>query len=327
MKFPSIRLDTNENPYGPSPKAILAYLKSVKNIHIYPDYREYRELLSSRLGLRADEVLPTPGSDRGLQILLQCLSKTYRRVVIPSPAFLMYTRFSRLFFNKVEQAPSWLGRDWDAVSSLSGKDAVLLAGSPNNPTGDVVEESVARRLLEEFGMVVVDEAYTEYWGNSLISMTSDFDNLILARTFSKAYGLASLRSGYLAGESSVLKRVEEATGPFDVPTPAVEASKAALEDEEWLRMVVEATSLNKAYMLSELNRMNRVKAYDSKANYVLVSVENAQMVFENLLADNIRVRVVTPEWGGVEEAFLRVTVGTMMELKIFLQALRRVLQS
>jgi len=327
MKFPQIRLDTNENPYGASPRAVLAYIKAARCMNRYPDYTEYREVLSSRLGLQAAEVLPTPGSDRGLQVLLQELSKNYRRVVIPSPAFLMYTRFSRLFFNKVEQAPSWLGRGWDTVLGLSGRDAVLLLGSPNNPTGEAIEESIAERFLEEFGMVVVDEAYAEYCGNSLIRILSGFDNLILVRTFSKAYGLASLRSGYLVGERSMLRRVEEAMGPFDVSAPAVEASKAALEDEEWLKMVVEATSLNRAFMINWLKRLNGVKAYDSKANYVLVCVEDAQRIFEKLLAENIRVRVVTPEWGGVEEAFLRVTVGSMIELKIFLEALGRVLTS
>ncbi|MEM2930191.1 MAG: histidinol-phosphate transaminase [Thermoproteota archaeon] len=329
MKFPpkTIRLDTNENPFGPSPRAILAYFKTARRVNRYPDYVEYRGFLSSRLGLQAEEVLPTPGSDRGLQVLLQCLSKKYRRVVIPSPAFLMYKRFSSLFFETVEQASSWLGRGWDAVFSLSGRDAVLLLGSPNNPTGEIVEEGIARRFLEEFGIVVVDEAYAEYCGSSLIPVLGGFNNLFLVRTFSKAYGLAGLRSGYLAGERSVLRKVEEAMGPFDVPAPAAEASKAALEDEEWLRMVVESTSLNKVYVVDELNRIDGVKTNDSKANFILVRVKDAQRVFEKLLAENVRVRSVTSEWGGVEEAFLRVTVGTMMELKCFLQALRRVLET
>lgn len=326
MKFPQIRLDTNENPYGASPRAIMAYFKAARNLNRYPDYGDYKEFLSNHLGLRAGEVLPTPGSDRGLQLLLQCLSKKYRRVVIPSPAFLMYTRFSRIFFEEVERVPSWLGRGWDAVFGLSGKDAVLLIGSPNNPTGEVVEESVVKKFLEEFGVVVVDEAYVEYCGSSLIPILGSFNNLILIRTFSKAYGLAGLRSGYLLGEESVLRGIEEIMGPFDVPAPAVEASKAALEDEEWLRMVVESTSLNKAYMIRELNELSGVEAKDSKANYVSVYVGDALGVSERLLAESIRVRVVTPEWGGVEKAFLRVTVGAMMELKYFISCLRRVLK-
>ncbi|MCX8184005.1 MAG: histidinol-phosphate aminotransferase family protein [Crenarchaeota archaeon] len=329
MIFPPkpIRLDANENPFGPSPRAVMAYFKTAMRLNRYPDYLEYREFISNRLALKPQEVLPTPGSDRGLQTLLQCLSKNYARIVIPSPAFLMYTRFSKLFFNRVEQPPSWLGRGWDAVFSLSGSDAILLLGSPNNPTGEVVEESTLRRFLEEFGMVIVDEAYAEYYGKSFVSFLRGFNNLVLARTFSKAYGLAGLRAGYLIGESSVLREAERAMGPFDVPAPAVEASKAALEDEDWLRMVVESTSLNKAYMVDGLNRLDGVKTYDSKANYVLVYVENAQRVFERLLAENIRVRSVTSEWGGVEKSFLRVTVGTLIELKCFLQALRRALAS
>ncbi|MEM4169289.1 MAG: aminotransferase class I/II-fold pyridoxal phosphate-dependent enzyme [Thermoproteota archaeon] len=329
MIFPlrPIRLDTNENPFGPSPRAINAYFNTAMRLNRYPDYVEYREFISSRLGLKPREVLPTPGSDRGLQTLLQCLSKNYARIVIPSPAFLMYTRFSKPFFNRVEQPPSWLSRGWDAVFSLSGSDAVLLLGSPNNPTGEVVEESIVRRFLEEFGMVIVDEAYVEYYGKSFVSLLRGFSNLVLARTFSKAYGLAGLRSGYLLGESSVLREVEKAMGPFDVPAPAVEASKAAFEDENWLRMVVESTSLNRTYMVKTLNRLDGIRTCDSKANYVPIYVEEARRVFEKLLAENIRVRLVTPEWGGVEEPFLRVTVGTMVELKCFLDALGRILAS
>jgi histidinol-phosphate aminotransferase len=327
MTFPHIRLDTNENPYGASPKAVLAYLRNAGNLNRYPDYEGYRAILSSRLGLYPENILPTPGSDRGLQILLQCLSKKYGRVVIPSPSFLMYTRFSKLYFKEVERVACWLGRGWSRVFDRSGRDAVLLLGSPNNPSGEVVDEGTLRRVLQEFGVVVLDEAYCEYYGVSMTSMLRDFDNLAIVRTFSKAYGLAGLRSGYLLGSQSILREVSEYTGPFDIPAPAVEASKAAFQDEEWLRIVVEATLANREKMIRELGRMEDVKVYDSKANYVLISVMDAEGVFKRLLANNIRVRLVTPEWGGIEESFLRVTVGTLMEVGLFLCALKSALRS
>jgi histidinol-phosphate aminotransferase len=325
MTFPLIKLDTNENPYGPSPKAILAYLRSARFLNRYPDYVEYRRIISSRIGVEPEQVFPTPGSDRGIQLLLQCLSKNYERVVIPSPAFLMYLRFSKPFFRKVEQASCWLGRGWEEVLKRSGKDAVLILGSPNNPTGETVERKLAEAFLEEFGIVVVDEAYSEYCGESLAPLLNQFENLVLARTFSKAYGLASLRSGYLAGNQSILRKAEEYAGPFDVPAPAVEASKAALEDEWWLKTVVEATSANRSRMINGLSRVDGVKPYDSKANFILLKVNDAQNVFEKLLANNIRIRLVTPEWGGIEEKFLRVTVGTLTEVDQFLCGLRRVM--
>jgi len=327
MPLPLIRLDTNENPYGASPKAILAYLRHAGKLNKYPDYEGYKSILASRLGLDPENVLPAPGSDRGLQVLLQYLSKNYERVVIPSPSFLMYTRFSRLCFEKVERVACWLGRGWDSVLSRSGRDAVLLMGSPNNPTGEVVEESLVKRLLQEFGMVVLDEAYYEYCGVSMVTMLRDFENLVVVRTFSKAYGLAGLRSGYLVGCQRVVKGVAEYTGPFDVPAPAVEASKAALQDDDWLKMVVGATISNRARMLKELNRVDGVIAYDSKANYVLVKLENAESVFEKLLANRIVVRLVTPEWGGTGESFLRVTVGALREVCLFTCALKSVLQN
>lgn len=324
---PPIRLDTNENPYGPSPMAVIAYLKSARCINRYPDYGKYREFLSSRLGLSPENVLPTPGSDRGLQISLQCLSKLYERIVIPSPSFLMYTRFSKLYFQRVERVPSWLGRGWDDILGLSGKDAVLLMGSPNNPTGEVVGENIIRKFLEEFGMVIVDEAYFEYYGKSLVPILGDFENLVLSRTFSKAYGLAGLRCGYLVGSAEIIKGVEAFAGPFDVPAPAVEASKAALQDEGWLRMVVETTSSNRSYMMDGLNQVDGVKAHDSKANYLLLQVEDAQSISEDLASKDIRVRLVTPEWGCIDREFLRVTVGTLREVNYFLCALRRALAS
>jgi len=327
MTFPLVRLDTNENPYGASPKAILAYLRSSRFLNRYPDYAGYRRLISDRIGVGPEQVFPTPGSDRGIQVLLQCLSKNYDRLVIPSPGFLMYLRFSKLFFKKVEQASCWLGRSWDDVLRCSGKDAVLILGSPNNPTGETIEKKTVEKLLEEFGVVIVDEAYAEYCGESFAPMLNEFENLVLARTFSKAYGLASLRSGYLAGNQSLIRKAEEYAGPFDVPAPAVEASKAALEDEWWLKTVVEATSANRSRMVNSLSRVDGVTPYGSKANFILLKVNDAQSVFEKLLANNIRVRLVTPEWGGVEEKFLRVTVGTLLEVDYFLCALRRVVQS
>lgn len=327
MQFPLIRLDTNENPYGASPKAVLAYLRCSKRLNRYPDYEEYRSVISSHLGLVPESILPAPGSDRALQVLLQYLSKSYERVVIPSPSFLMYTKFSRLCFKKVERVVCWLGRDWDSVLKHSGRDAVLLAGSPNNPTGEVIDESLVKRLLQEFGMVVLDEAYYEYCGVSMVPMLNDFENLVVVRTFSKAYGLASLRSGYLVGSQRIVKEVGEYTGPFDIPAPAVEASKAALQDSEWLKMVVEKTIANRVLMIEELNNIDGVEAYDSKANYVLVRVKDAKSVFEKLVSNRILVRLVTPEWGGTEESFLRVTVGTLREVGLFTCALKNALQN
>ncbi|MBO3769718.1 MAG: aminotransferase class I/II-fold pyridoxal phosphate-dependent enzyme [Thermoproteota archaeon] len=327
MTFPLIRLDTNENPYGASPKAIIAYWKYAKTVNRYPNYEEYKNLLSSHLGLEPDNVLPVPGSDRGLQVLLQYLSKYYERVVIPSPSFLMYTRFSRLCFKKVEHVPCWLGRDWSSVLNRSGSDAVLLMGSPNNPTGEVVDENLVKRLLEEFGIVVVDEAYYEYYGVSMVPLVRDFENIVIVRTFSKAYGLAGLRSGYLVGSRRIVGEVTGYTGPFDIPAPAVEASKAALQDVDWLRMVVEKTNANKALLIKDLNSMDGVYAYDSKANYVLVRVGDAKSIFEKLLANRILVRLVTPEWGGTEESFLRVTVGALREVNLFTCALRNALRN
>ncbi|MEM3712874.1 MAG: aminotransferase class I/II-fold pyridoxal phosphate-dependent enzyme [Thermoproteota archaeon] len=327
MTFPLIRLDTNENPYGASPKAMMAYFKYAGRVNRYPAYEEYKNILSSHMGLEPESILPVPGSDRGLQVLLQYLSKKYERVVLPSPSFLMYTKFSKLCFKKMERIACWLGRDWDNVLSHSDDDAVLLMGSPNNPTGEVVDEGLVQRLLKEFGMVVLDEAYYEYYGISMAPLLKDFENLVIVRTFSKAYGLAGLRSGYLVGSQRIVREVVEYTGPFDIPAPAVEASKAALQDEDWLRMVVEKTKANKDILLKYLSSMDGVYTYDSKANYVLLRVKDAKSVFEKLLANRILVRLVTPEWGGTEESFLRVTVGTLREVSLFACALRNALQN
>ncbi|MCS7138486.1 MAG: aminotransferase class I/II-fold pyridoxal phosphate-dependent enzyme [Crenarchaeota archaeon] len=327
MTFPLIRLDTNENPYGASPKAMIAYLRYAGKMNRYPDYEEYKSFLSSRIGLESENILPVPGSDRGLQILLQYLAKRYERVVIPSPSFLMYTKFSRLCFRNVEHIACWLGRDWDGVLSRSGTDAVLLLGSPNNPTGEVIKEGLVKRLLNEFGIVVVDEAYYEYYGVSMIPLLRDFENIVVVRTFSKAYGLAGLRSGYLVGSRRLIKEVNEYTGPFDIPAPAVEASKAALQDEDWLKTVVEKTIANRTLLLRDLKSMDGVYAYDSKANYVLIRVNDAKSVFEKLLSNRIIVRLVTPEWGGTEESFLRVTVGALREVNLFTCALRNALRN
>ncbi|MGQ9478766.1 MAG: pyridoxal phosphate-dependent aminotransferase [Thermoproteota archaeon] len=317
-------MDTNENPYGASPKAIETYIKASKYINRYPDYGAFKEALSNHLGIGSSNVLPTPGSDRGLQVLLQHFSRIYRRVIIPSPAFLIYLRFSRLYFDAVKQVSCWLGRSWDSVFEHSGRDAVLIFGSPNNPTGEVVEEKLVEKMLGEFGAVIVDEAYVEYYGKSMLSLLRGFSNIVLARTFSKAYGLAGLRLGYLISSPEILRGVERFTGPFDVPFPAIEAARAALEDEEWLKKVVEATSANRFRMMRELSGMKDVEAYNSKANYVLIRIEEAEEAHRKLLERNIRVRLVTPEWGGVEECFLRVTVGTLAEIDCFLKAFREV---
>jgi len=326
MKIPHAQLDANENPYGPSPKAILAVASAIRDVSRYPRGSKALEgEIASSLGVEPDGVIAAAGGDRAIELAMRCLSRSAKRLLIPVPSFQMYESLSRA----LELAPSFYavpttGHD-GLVEEVREGDLVVL-GSPNNPDGKVVERGILEALLKTCSWLIIDEAYTEYDRTSFAGLTTKYPNLLVIRTFSKAFGLAGLRIGYLVASVDATKLIRPLTGPYEVSSIAIEACMACLDDPLYYDRIIELTCENRSELLKALGEIEGIRAMPSHGNFILLRLlrGDASEAWAALKRRNVFVRNCL-DWRGLEEGYLRVSVGTRSELDLFVSSLGEVL--
>ncbi len=316
-----VKLASNENPYGPSPKALKAF-KSFDDLHVYPDpeYRELRERIAEYTGWEYERIAVGAGIDGILETLFRLLVDEGDEILIPIPSFPYYHILTKLSCGK--EVLVRRGRDFkldDSIFSyLSSKTKIVLISNPNNPTGNVEDPDLVRRIAESTSaMVFIDEAYAEFTDHSL---NIDAENVVIARTFSKAFGLANLRIGYALMPEWLYNAYRAASTPFPVSTPAERAAIAALEDVEWMRSCVEKIRAERERMYREMRKL--VEVYPSEANFLLF--KGSPEVAEEMLRRGVIVRDCSSFIGC--ENNIRVSVGKPEENDAFLEALREVVE-
>jgi histidinol-phosphate aminotransferase len=329
----SIKLASNENPLGPSPKALAAIQHSLKKLHRYPDGGGH--LLTGKIaevnGVSPANVVIGNGSDDIIAMLVRALVQSGDRVIVPRPSFLMYAITATAAGAVVEAVPlKNLAMDLDAMAERVTTDTRLVfVCNPNNPTGTVVDHQTFDRFMARLPdgvVVVVDEAYIEFARNSDCLKTgrpSDLDRpLVSLRTFSKAYGLAGLRVGYgimPAALAEVLNRVRQ---PFNVNAMAQAAAAAALDDRVFLQQTVSLVHRGLDALYSGVGNLG-LNFFRSEANFFLIDVgQPADIVFENMLRRGVIVRSMRA-YGF--PTYIRINVGLEEENRRFLKALETVL--
>ncbi len=329
----SVKLASNENPLGPSPKALAAIRQGLGMLHRYPDGAGH--LLTRKIadanGVSPENVVIGNGSDDIIALLVRALIRPGDRVIVPRPSFLMYDITATAAGAVVDVVPlKALAMDLDAMAERVTPDTRLVfICNPNNPTGTIVTQkdfdAFMTRLPEEV-VVVVDEAYIEFARNHDCLKTgqpSDVNRLLVTlRTFSKAYGLAGLRVGYgimPAALADVLNRVRQ---PFNVNAMAQAAAAAALDDTVFLKQTVELVHRGLDDLYTALDRVG-LNHYKTEANFFLIDVgQSADTVFENMLRQGVIVRSMRA-YGF--PTYIRINVGLEEENQRFLNALERVL--
>ncbi|TDA26275.1 MAG: histidinol-phosphate transaminase [Archaeoglobi archaeon] len=310
-----VKLASNENPYGTSPKAI-EVLKSFEDLHRYPnpEYRALREKLSEYTGWETERIVVGAGIDGILETVFKILIDEGDEVLIPIPTFQYYRILARLHCAR----EILISRKEDfkipenIFEFLNEKTKLIIVPFPNNPTGNIEK----KRLIEELvnstrAIVFIDEAYIEFSDEKL---EIDSDNLIVARTMSKAFGLANLRVGYARLPRWLLKFYRSASTPFPVSTLAERCSIAALEDLEWMKSCVEKIKKERERLFNELKKL--VNPFPSQANFIFFKARKG--LAEDLLMRGVIIRDC--QSFGVEG--YRVTVGKPDENDFFLEKLR-----
>ncbi|HWI51191.1 MAG TPA: histidinol-phosphate transaminase [Symbiobacteriaceae bacterium] len=325
-----VKLASNENPLGPSPLAVQALQQAAGQVHIYPEAtsRDLRDALAGRLGLPADWLMVGNGSDELLRLLAASYVRPGDRVVVPGCSFPNYRTVSALFGATVVEVPL-VAESMDLAEMArhaSGARLIFLC-RPNNPTGSVFPEDTFRHFMRAVPpetLVLIDEAYHEFDSSEFdsLGLLRAFPNLIVTRTFSKAYGLAGLRVGYGMARPEIWQPCFRVREPFSVNVPAQMAALAALQDTAHLAATVENNRLGKRF-LEQLSESMGLHYVPSEANFVLVDLGRpAAPVFEAMLRQGV---VVRPMGGAGRPTCIRVTVGTPAELLRFAEALRAAL--
>jgi histidinol-phosphate aminotransferase len=323
-----LKMASNENPLGPSPKALAAIRGALDDLAYYPDGSGYdlKHALERKLGISPERVVLGNGSNDVLELVGRAFLTPADSVVYSRHAFLVYPLLVQAVGAKSIEVPAKdYGTDLDAIAAAIRADtkAVFIA-NPNNPTGTFNDWSAVRAFVARVPgdiLVVVDEAYGEYLPEALQSPTigwqREHPNLVVTRTLSKAYGLAGLRIGYAVADPSVADVMNRVRQPFNVNHLAMVAAVAALDDDEFIRRSRENNAAGLRQLEAGFRRLS-LEFIPSAGNFITVRVGDARRVYAALLAQGVIVRPIAGY--GLPE-HLRVTVGLPAQNERFLDAL------
>jgi histidinol-phosphate aminotransferase len=325
-----IKLASNENPLGPSPKAIAAMRKALDSTHLYPDGGGFylREALAKKLGLSRDHLILGAGSNEIIEFLGHAFLDREDDIVTSEHAFVVYKLVAAVFGARTVEVPSPdLRHDLDAmIAAITPKTRIIFIANPNNPTGTLAGQEEIDRFVERVPpeiVIVFDEAYFEDldYPPDVLRFIRAGRNVVALRTFSKIQGLANLRIGYGIARPELIQVLHKTRQPFNVSGLAQAGALAGLDDDAHLRETKRITNEGRDYFEKEFTAMN-LPFVPSVANFVLVNVGDSARIFRALLERRIIVRALK---GYNLAPWLRISVGTMEQNRRCIAALKQVL--
>ncbi len=326
------KLASNENPFGPSPRAVEAATRALGGANYYPDGAAtlLRDRLAALHGLSRAHVAVGNGSDEMILLLALAYLAPGDAAVLADPPYAIHRNAVRIAGGAVMGVPlREHAHDLDAMAAAIGDcTRLVFVTNPHNPTGTAVPAEELRRFVAAVPprvLIVVDEAYHHFVDEALRHSATDLlgahPNVVTLRTFSKAYGLAGLRAGYALAHPAVIGILDRIRPPFGLNAVAQAAALAALDDTEYVARVVAETQAGRARLL-QIARRHSLEALPSQANFVLIAVGDSRAVSEALLQRGVIVRpgenLGVPGW-------IRVSVGTSQELDRFEEAVGELL--
>lgn len=330
-----IKLASNENPLGPSPKALKAIEAALPTLHLYPDAAHFRlrEALASRFRVDMEEVMVGNGSEELFSLLIRSYCVPGDNTVSCGAAFLAYRVCSQVHGVHYRE-PTLLGateREIDEMLRLvDERTRIVFLPNPNNPTGTYLNRTVLKRTLDALKdknlIVLLDYAYREYARAADLPGAMEFyeqyTNLIVTGTFSKVYGLGGLRVGYGVAHPDVLNPLRKVKMPFNVSSLGMAGALAALDDHDHVRRSVESNTEGMAYLEKEFDRLG-LDYWPSQGNFFLVKMpSDPKVIYDHLLREGVIVRPVAGY--GIKD-HLRLSVGTMAENKRKIASLEKAL--
>ena len=321
-----LRLDMNESTTGCSPR-VLARLNSIsaKTLALYPRREPGEKLVADFMGVAAEQVLLTNGADEGIDLLCRAYLEPGNEIIVVTPAFAMYEVFAQAEDAKVVRVPT--GADFSfpterVLETITPQTRVIVICNPNNPTGLAVARSSILKVIEAApdAAILLDEAYFDFYGQTLMDQIGKRPNLFIARTFSKAYGLAGLRLGVMAGDKEQISVLRRMVSPFNVNAFAMECLAESLADREFVSAYVAQVRAGREWLKKQLEQLH-FKCWPSEANFVLCRLsESKKVILEALRARGIALRD-RPDCEGC----VRITIGKQHEMERLITELKQVL--
>jgi len=327
-----VKMNLNENfamPTKTIQKLLLDACRSV-DVRAYPPPRGSLAIraISRFLGFSESKISVANGADEIMDLLMKVFVRKGSKVIVVEPSFPMYTFFAQLYGGIKVTAllePDF-SLDIDTILNKTDNDTRLLfVCSPNNPTGNQFRESNIKKLLQEFeGIVVVDEAYVDFASGSIINWVRKYDNLAVLRSFSKAFGLAGLRLGYLVSNESIAEYVQRVVGPFNVNSVTQQTIALALENWSYFERQIRLVVNEREWLMKKLKQIDGVNPYPSDSNFILFKVTKDDIT-SAIVTERMENRNVLVKDRGhllLLENCIRVTVGTRNMNQTFLSVLK-----
>jgi histidinol-phosphate aminotransferase len=327
----ALRLDFNENTVAPSPK-VMERLRSItaEDLTKYPEREPVARIVAVRLGLNAEQVLLTNGVDEAIHLIAATFLEDGDEAVVWTPSFFMYDVSIGLMspsgIRRVQSDDTMTFPFERVMAAISEKTKLIIVASPNNPTGAVVSRQELLQIAAAAPQAVlfVDEAYYHFHGETTLMDVETVPNLLVGRTFSKAYGLANLRVGMVVGDARLIGLLKKVASPYNVNGVALECLKAAIEDKDYLAWYVEQIRAGRARMMTALDELG-VGYFPSEANFILMKIGPLHKEFVTAMREHgvlLRDRSTDPGCDG----FVRITIGVEDQVTKGLAALKESLK-
>ena len=332
-----VKLSSNETPLGASPAAISAYIEGATTLHRYPDgaSAKLREAIGEVYKLPPEQIICGAGSDELIGLLVHAYVSAGDEVLISEHGFLMYKIYAQSVGANVVATPEKnLKTDVDALlTAVTAKTKIVFIANPNNPTGSYISASEMKRLrdgLPENVLLAIDDAYCEYAaapdysdGSELVKLS---ENTVMLRTFSKIYGLSSLRLGWMFAPASIIDIINRIRGPFNVSTPAIMAGIAAVRDTAFTAAAKKFNSKWLAWLTTEIKNLG-LKVHPSIGNFILVEFPNEKHTSSAAAAYLMERGLIVREVAnyGLPNC-LRITIGLEEDNKAVVAALKEFLK-
>ncbi|MBD2195258.1 MULTISPECIES: histidinol-phosphate transaminase [Calothrix] len=326
---PIIKLNSNENPYPPSPAA-LEVLRNIDGewLRRYPEPfgGEFRQAASKVLGIPSDWIIVGNGSDEVLSIVIRACTEQGRKVVYPMPTYVLYRTLTEMQAADVLEIPYQENYSLPIEEIIAADGAVTFIASPNSPSGHVVPGEDLRKLASTLsGVLVIDEAYVDFATENALDLVREYENVILIRTLSKGYSLAGLRLGFGIANPQLLSGLFKVKDSYNIDAIACAVATAAITDQEYKNACVAKIKASKNQLATDLKQLGFI-VWDSQANFLLVQPPqgNAEYLYQKLKEQQILIRYFKQP--GLEDK-LRISIGTDEQNQTLVQALTSLLKT
>jgi histidinol-phosphate aminotransferase len=320
---PIIKLNTNENPYPPSPAAMaVLHQLDPEWLRRYPNpfANDFRQAISEVLEVPMDWIIAGNGSDEILNVIIRACAEQQRRVVYPTPTYVLYHTLAEMQPADVVEVPYGPDNALPIAELVAAQGAVTFVASPNSPSGHLVSNDDLRQLAAQLdGVLVVDEAYIDFADGSALPLVKDCPNLMISRTLSKGYSLAGLRLGFGIAQPELLSGLFKVKDSYNIDAVACAVGAAAMRDQAYKNACADGVKASRAKLALDLKQLG-FQVPDSQTNFLFVTPprQNAEAIYLALKERGILVRYFKQP--GLDQK-LRITVGTDAQNQSLIEAL------